>query len=57
MQIMFLPFLGWGLFGTAITPKIAVATLVLHLVYGGVLGWPLDRDMPSTRGEPPTTAD
>lgn len=44
MQVVFLPFLGWGLFGTAITPKIAVATLVLHLVYGGVLGWTLGHD-------------
>lgn len=43
MGIVFLPFLGWGLFGTGVTPKIAVATLVLHLLYGGVLGWGLDR--------------
>ncbi len=57
MQVTFLPFLDWGLFGTAITPQIAVATLVLHLVYGGVLGWSMDRDMPSTSGESPTTAD
>lgn len=57
MQVTFLPFLGWGLFGTAITPKIAVGTLVLHLVYGGVLGWALDRDLSSTSGESPTTAD
>jgi len=46
MQLVFLPFLGWGLFGTAITPLIAVATLVLHLVYGGTLGWLLDREQP-----------
>lgn len=57
MQVTFLPFLGWGLFGTAITPKIAVATLVLHLVYGGVLGWALDRNTSSTSGESLTTAD
>lgn len=43
MQIAVLPFLGWGLFGVAITPKIAGATLVLHLVYGATLGWLLDR--------------
>lgn len=42
MQVTFLPFLGWGLFGTAITPKIGVATLVLHLVYGGTVGWTAD---------------
>ncbi len=42
MQIVVLPVLGWGVFGLAITgfpPKIAVGTGVLHLVYGGVLGW------------------
>lgn len=57
MQVTFLPFLGWGLFGTVITPRIAVATLVLHLVYGGVLGWALDCDTSSTSGESLTTAD
>lgn len=57
MQVTFLPLLGWGLFGTAITPKIAVATLILHLVYGGVLGWPLDRDTLTMSGESTTTAD
>ncbi|WP_255681468.1 DUF6789 family protein [Natrinema sp. SYSU A 869] len=57
MQVTFLPFLGWGLFGTAITPEIAVATFVLHLVYGGVLGWVLNRELSSTSGESPTTAD
>lgn len=43
MQVAALPFIGWGLFGTAITPKIAVATLVLHLIYGGLVGWLVDR--------------
>nr|WP_226377565.1 hypothetical protein [Haloterrigena turkmenica] len=57
MQVTFLPFLGWGLFGTAITPAIAVAMFVLHLVYGGVLGWALDRELSSMSGESPTTAD
>ncbi len=57
MQVTFLPFLGWGLFGMAITPKIAVATLVLHLVYGGVLGWALDHDTSSTGRTSPTTTD
>lgn len=49
MGVVFLPLLSWGVFGTAITPKIAVATLVLHLIYGGVLGWALDRRSPDTR--------
>lgn len=44
MQLGILPVLGWGIFGTTVTPKIAVATLVLHLVYGVVLGWTLDRN-------------
>lgn len=57
MQVAFLPFLGWGLFGMAITPKIAVATLVLHLVYGGVLGWVLDRDTASPTEASTTTTD
>ncbi|WP_200900344.1 DUF6789 family protein [Rubrobacter aplysinae] len=43
MGVVFLPFVGWGLFGTSIAPQIAVATLVLHLVYGTTLGLLLDR--------------
>jgi uncharacterized membrane protein (DUF2068 family) len=43
MQVIFLPFLGWGFFGAAITPRIAVATLVLHLIYGATLGLLMDR--------------
>lgn len=43
MQVLFLPILGWGLFGSALTLKIAVATLVLHLIYGGTLGFSLAR--------------
>ncbi|MGH3570625.1 MAG: hypothetical protein ACRDS0_37940 [Pseudonocardiaceae bacterium] len=43
MGLVWLPFLGWGLFGTSITPAIAAATLLLHLIYGGVLGILLGR--------------
>lgn len=43
MQVAVLPMIGWGLFGTAITLKIAGATLVLHLIYGATLGWGLAR--------------
>ena len=43
MQVAVFPLLGWGLFGAAITPRIAVATLVLHLVYGATLGLLMDR--------------
>jgi hypothetical protein len=43
MDLIVLPFLGWGFFGVAITPRIAVATLFLHLVYGATLGLLMDR--------------
>lgn len=42
MEMVALPFLGWGFFGVGITPQIAVATLVLHLVYGATLGLLMD---------------
>ncbi|MFW6079819.1 MAG: DUF6789 family protein [Gemmatimonadota bacterium] len=38
MQVAVLPYLGWGLFGAAVTPAIAAATLALHLVYGATYG-------------------
>ena len=43
MQVVFLPYLGWGAFGSAITLKIAVVTFGLHLIYGISLGWLIDR--------------
>lgn len=43
MGVTWLPFLGWGLFGAGIDPKVTVATLVLHLIYGVTLGWLVDR--------------
>lgn len=43
MQVIVLPFIGWGLFGSEITLKIALATLILHLIYGGTLGWLTDK--------------
>jgi hypothetical protein len=56
MEVIVLPFLGWGLFGTAITPAIAVATLILHLVYGTILGWGLDRNVSLGTGETAPTS-
>lgn len=44
MNVAVLPWLGWGLFGRAITLKIAAATLVLHLIYGAAYGWLMDGD-------------
>lgn len=43
LGLVWLPYLGWGLFGAVLTPKIAVGTLVLHLIYGITLGLLLDR--------------
>ncbi len=39
LQVVFLPWVGWGRFGKNITLKIAGASLILHLVYGGVTAW------------------
>jgi hypothetical protein len=50
MQVAVLPFVGWGLFGASVTPAIAGATLLLHLVYGGVLGALVDREAAPSRG-------
>lgn len=49
MGLIWLPYLTWGLFGAAITLKIAVATLLLHLIYGATLGLLLDRGRTSKR--------
>ncbi|MFB6375954.1 MAG: hypothetical protein ABEN55_23195 [Bradymonadaceae bacterium] len=41
MQVAVLPVIGWGVFGLKITgfpSKIAVGTLILHLIYGLVVG-------------------
>lgn len=43
MGFVWLPYLGWGPFGLEIGPPVAVATLVLHAVYGLTLGWLVDR--------------
>lgn len=45
MGVAWLPFLGWGMFGTEISPRVTVATLVLHLIYGVSLGWFMDRQV------------
>ncbi|GAB3560547.1 hypothetical protein J2S53_004234 [Actinopolyspora lacussalsi] len=43
LGLVWLPYLSWGLFGIAVTPRIAAATLLPHLVYGLTLGLVLDR--------------
>jgi hypothetical protein len=51
MMVIYSPIIGWGFFGFADTsdlaqklqlehgPKYLVMTLVLHLLYGLVIGW------------------
>lgn len=43
MHLVVLPLIGWGFFASAMNPKIVPATLVLHLIYGGVLGYGLQK--------------
>jgi hypothetical protein len=38
MMIFFMPLAGHGLFALSLGPQATVATLVLHLIYGAVLG-------------------
>jgi uncharacterized membrane protein YagU involved in acid resistance len=38
MMIFFMPLAGHGLFALSLGPPATVATLVLHLIYGAVLG-------------------
>ena len=38
MMIVFMPLGGHGLFALSLGPQALIATLVLHLVYGAVLG-------------------
>lgn len=45
--LVWLPYLDWGAFGLQRTAAIAVATLILHLVYGAALGWLADRYGPA----------
>lgn len=44
MQLVVFPVLGWGIFASNLSPKVAVATLVLHLIYGFVVGCGLERN-------------
>lgn len=48
MGLGLLPALGWGPFGIGVAPQVAVATLVLHLLYGVALGWGLPSIEPTT---------
>ncbi len=39
MMVVFQPLAGYGLFGMAIGPVVAMMALMLHLIYGAVLGF------------------
>jgi len=51
MMIVFMPLAGAGFFAVDMTPMVAVATLVLHLIFGGVLGFTYARlmNIPATQ--------
>jgi hypothetical protein len=46
MMIVFMPLAGAGLFALALGLPVTVATLVLHLIYGAVLGGVYGRSRP-----------
>lgn len=48
MGLFWLPLLHWGAFGNTVNPGVGLATLVLHLIYGGLLGWGVRRWRPAT---------
>ena len=44
MNVAILPWIGWGIFGRNITPMIGISTLILHLIYGALVGYLMDRN-------------
>jgi hypothetical protein len=38
MMLIFMPVIGEGLFGWQLGPEVAIGMLILHLIYGAVLG-------------------
>jgi hypothetical protein len=38
LQLVIFPLLGWGVFGYLISNYISFTSLIMHLIYGGVLG-------------------
>lgn len=47
IMIMLMPMAGAGLFGIALGVMAPMMTLVLHLIFGAVLGWTYGRLAPS----------
>lgn len=56
MGLFWLPLLHWGAFGSLIGPGLWLTTLVLHLVYGAVLGWTVARLRRTTPAAGPEAA-
>ena len=52
MMVVLMPMAGAGLFGMSLGPMAAVATLVLHLIFGFVLGWVYGRSTADASSEP-----
>lgn len=50
MMVVVMPMAGAGLFGMLLSLMAPVATLMLHLVYGAVMGWSYDR-LEESRGD------
>ena len=47
MMLLFMPATGGGLFGLQFTALVPIVTLVLHVIYGTVLGWAYGRLAPT----------
>lgn len=39
MMVMLMPMVGAGMFGMTMGPMAPIMTLILHLIFGAVLGW------------------
>lgn len=50
MMVMLMPMAGAGFFGMKMGVMAPIMTLILHLVFGAVLGWTYDRLTTSARG-------
>ena len=55
MMVMVMPMAGMGLFGMALGLMAPMMTLVLHLIFGAVLGWTYGRLSPSDQAIVHTT--
>jgi len=56
MMIMLMPMAGVGLFGMTLGIMAPMMTLILHLIFGGVLGWVYGRLVGKVSPKIPATA-